>query len=87
MIGYTVVILSAAERQIKKLPAVARRKVIDLAESLSKDPRPKGSKALRGSLNGFFRVRTGNYRIVYAIDDRNVIITVVTVGNRRDIYR
>lgn len=87
MTGYTVVILSAAERQIKKLPHLARGKVIALAESLGENPRPRDFKVLRGPLKGYFRVRTGNYRIIYAIDDKNVIITVVSVGDRRDIYR
>ena len=87
MTVYTVVILSAAERQIKKLPNFARQKVIALAESLAGNPRPQGFKPLQGPLKGCFRVRSGDYRIIYAIDDKNVIITVVSVGDRRDIYR
>lgn len=84
---YAVVILSAAERQIKKLPQNARAKVVELAESLAENPRPTGFKALHGALKGYYRVRTGNYRLIYMIDDNHVIVTIVDVGNRRDIYR
>lgn len=84
---YTVVILSAAERQITKLPKNERAKVIALAENLADDPRPTGCKALHGVLKGYHRVRTGNYRLIYVIDDDNVIVTVVGVGDRRYIYK
>lgn len=84
---YTVVLLPAAKRQIKKLPSKARRNVIELAESLASDPRPSGAKALHGPLKGFYRVRTGEYRVVYTVDDKNIIVTVVSAGDRRDIYR
>jgi len=84
---YTVVILSAAERQIKKLPKPARQQVVDLAESLAETPRPRGCEPLHGPLKGYFRVRTGNYRLIYTIDDKNIIVTIISAGDRREIYR
>ena len=84
---YTVVILSAAERQINKLPNAALKRVVNLAESLAETPRPQGYESLHGPLKGYFRVRTGKYRLIYTIYDKSVIVTVVSALHRREIYR
>ncbi|MDR1023051.1 MAG: type II toxin-antitoxin system RelE/ParE family toxin [Prevotellaceae bacterium] len=54
-------------------------------EKLSENPRPAGCKKLRGQYG--YRVRAGNYRIIYDIIDSNLIIKVLAIGNRKDIYR
>jgi mRNA interferase RelE/StbE len=61
------------------------RKILRRAESLRDDPRPSGSVKLLGEER--YRVRQGDYRIVYAVDDGLVIVTVVKIGHRRDVYR
>ena len=55
--------------------------------SLSQDPRPDGCKKLKGKNSTYFRVRVGNYRIIYTVDDGVLLIVVVAVGHRKEIYK
>lgn len=83
---YDVQITPAATRDLKKLPrefAVAVRRKID---GLITNPRPNGVQKLVGEDN-LYRIRTGDYRILYTIEDQKLIVVVVKVGNRRDVYR
>ena len=83
---YRVEVAPAAVRQLRKLDRVARRRVQAAIELLAEQPRPSGAKKLVGG-DGEWRVRTGDYRIVYEIRDEVLVILVVAVGHRRDIYR
>lgn len=83
--SYQVVIKPAAQRQLKKLMLAVQKDLITLIESLSEQPRPLGCKKLRGRQNQY-RVRSGDYRIVYSIEDTSLIVRVIKVGHRRDIY-
>lgn len=76
----------AAARQLRKLDGSARRRVQAAIDLLAQEPRPAGAKKLVGG-RGEWRVRTGDYRIVYEIDDGVLVILVLAVGHRRDIYR
>lgn len=82
---YEVEITPAARRQIKKLPHDIQQKVVAKLEELTLDPRPDGVKKLAGS-DDLYRVRLGKYRIIYAIQDNLLLITVVKVKNRSDAY-
>ncbi len=82
---YRVEVAPAALRQIRKLDRAAQRRVQAAIELLASEPRPSGAKKLVGG-NGEWRVRTGDYRVVYEIHDNLVLILVVAVGHRRDIY-
>jgi mRNA interferase RelE/StbE len=55
-------------------------------DSLSKNPRPSGSEKLQGA-DGLYRVRQGDYRIIYTIKDATLVVVVITIGNRREVYR
>ena len=57
-----------------------------MIEALADDPRPVGIVALEGSWRGYYRVRSGNYRVTYGVEDAVLIVVVVKVGDRRDIY-
>ena len=74
----------AALRQLRTLDPPARRRVQAAIELLADQPRPSGAKQLVGG-QGDWRVRTGGYRIVYAVHDNVLIVLVVAVGHRRDI--
>ena len=63
-----------------------RKRIATRINSLSTDPRPSGSEKLAGDENKY-RVRQGNYRIVYSIDDENRTILVVKIGDRKEVYR
>ena len=83
--SYQVFIKPAAQRQIKKLTLAVQKDLIALIENLSEDPRPSGCKKLKGRRNQY-RVRSGDYRIIYSIEDNSLIVRVIKVGHRRDIY-
>jgi mRNA interferase RelE/StbE len=84
--SYAVNIAPHALRQLRKLDAVARRRVQAAIDLLASDPRPPAARQLVGGA-GEWRVRTGDYRIVYDIRDKKLVILVVAVGHRRDVYR
>jgi len=82
---YTILIERYAQKQIMKLD----KKVIPVIKSaiadLADNPRPFGHKKLKGE--DAFHIRVGDYRIIYEIDNGKIIITVVSVGHRKDIYK
>jgi mRNA interferase RelE/StbE len=85
-VTYAVEVAPAAVRQLRKLLPEARRRIQAAVELLAETPRPPGAKKLSGS-SGDWRVRTGDYRIIYEIQDDRLIVLVVAVGHRREIYR
>ncbi len=83
---YRIQIAPAAARQLRKLDTPARRRVQAAIELLADQPRPSGAKKLVGG-DGEWRARTGDYRIVYENHDNVLLVLVVAVGHRRDIYQ
>lgn len=82
---YAVVIVRSAQKELARLPAADYARVLAAIEALAATPRPAGCVKLTGS--EFWRIRVGQYRVVYATKDTELIVTVVKVGNRRDVYR
>lgn len=82
--SYRIELRPAAVRALKKVDHQDRDRIRGAIALLGENPRPPGAKALQGR-NGL-RVRVGNYRINYAIDDDVLIVAVVTPGHRRDVY-
>ncbi len=82
---YRIEIAPAVARQLRKLDPPARRRVQAAIELLSGEPRPAGAKKIVGGA-GEWRVRTGDFRVVYEIHDQVLLVLVVAVGHRRDIY-
>ena len=74
---------------VKELEAVGRREdrqhIVERIRALGTDPRPPGCRKLSGAEK--YRLRSGDYRIVYGIDDGQQIVTIVKIGHRRDVYR
>lgn len=83
---YAVALSTAAARQLSKFDTPARRRVGAAIDLLADNPRPPGATMLVGG-GGAWRVRTGDYRIIYEIADRTLRVWVVAVGHRREIYR
>ena len=83
---YRIEVTPAAARQLRKLDPHARRRVQAAVELLAQEPRPSGAKKLVGG-DRDWRVRTGDYRIVYEVHDEVLLVLVLAVGHRRDIYR
>ena len=86
MAGYRVVITPAAERQLAKLPRLAREMVAAVLVTLGTNPRPAGCIKLTGS-DDLWRIRVRQYRVIYQILDTELIVTIVKVGDRKDVYR
>jgi mRNA interferase RelE/StbE len=85
-VTYRTSVAPAAARQLRKLDPSARRRVQAAIELLVTDPRPPAASQLVGG-GGEWRVRTGDYRIVYEIDDGVPLVLVVAAGHPRDVYR
>lgn len=83
---YRIEVAPAVVRQMRRLDPPARRRIQAAIELLAEHPRPRGARKLVGG-DGEWRVRTGDYRIVYGIHDDVLLVLVVAVGHRRDIYQ
>ena len=82
---YTVELRPAAVRQLRKFDPQVRRRIEGAIALLAEDPRPPAAKRLVGG-DGRWRVRTGDYRIIYLIEDRLLTVLVLDVGHRREVY-
>jgi mRNA interferase RelE/StbE len=83
--GYSVEIISKAEREFLKLPEAVQRKIRKQILSLENDPRPFGSSKLKNS--EFHRIRSGDYRVIYSIDDKSKVVRVLSIAHRKEVYR
>ena len=84
MPDYVVVLSKKAEKQLDKLNDKITEPIFNAIDKLTHDPRPNGCKKLKG--REAYRIRIGDYRVIYEILDRQLIIDIVTVGDRKDVY-
>lgn len=82
--SYKIKLKKSASKEIEKLPKIVLKRVIEKIQSLGIEPRPSGCKKL--SSDEKYRIRVGNYRILYTIEDDKLVIYVVKIGHRKDIY-
>lgn len=86
MAEYRVRIRPSAAKEIDAIPLQKdRQRIVERIRDLARSPRPHGSQKLAGQDR--YRIRQGNYRIVYSIEDEALIVEVVKVGHRKDVYR
>lgn len=85
MAKYSLLIKPSAVRELEELPRKDRARVARKIQGLADEQRPHGCEKL--SAEERYRVRQGNYRIVYSIDDDECVVIVVKVGHRREVYR
>ena len=85
MASYRVLIKPTAVKELEAMPLKARRKLVGKIQALATEPRPPGSEKLTGQER--YRIRQGDYRAIYGIDDDNRTVLVVMIGHRGDIYR
>ena len=83
---YEVRIAPAARKEIDRLPRQPRERVESAIVALAHNPRPVGSCKLEGT-DDTYRIRVGNYRVVYRVYDTELVVLIVKVGDRKDIYR
>jgi len=84
--SYSITFSTAAARSFRKLPRDIQTRIAPAIDALMQEPRPAGCEKISG-IADTYRIRVGNYRILYEIHDRMLIIRVVDVGHRREIYR
>ncbi len=84
MSAYHIELRPAAARALRKLDPQVRRRVQGAIALLAQDPRPPGARALQGRPG--LRVRVGDYRIIYTVKDDVLLVVVVRLGHRRDVY-
>ena len=83
--SYSIGILRRAQKELAQLPKQEYERVKLAIESLSQDPRPQGCKKLAGREG--WRIRVGDYRVIYEIDDTQQALTILHIGHRRDVYK
>jgi len=84
MAAYHITISKSAQKRLDKLSDAIAGRLITAIYALADDPRPHGYKKLKG--RDAYRIRVGDYRIIYEIFDNTLIISVIDVGDRKDIY-
>jgi len=83
---YKVIIKKSAIKELENISKTFRLKIIEKIDDLASDPRPQGVRKLENSLNSY-RIRVGNYRVIYTIQDQNLLVEVIKVADRKEAYR
>ncbi len=83
--SYQVILPKSAQKELDRLPDDVARRILTRLRALESNPRPPDVKKLKGRTA--WRVRVGDYRIIYEIHDRELMVIIVTIGNRREVYR
>jgi mRNA interferase RelE/StbE len=86
MADYTLTLARSARKELEHLPSSIADRILSRLESLQENPRPHGAIKLQGEKN-LWRMRVGDYRVVYSVDDTNKIVDVSVIRHRRDVYR
>jgi mRNA interferase RelE/StbE len=86
MARYKIEISRTAEKHLKKLPIDDQKRIVDAILELAEDAHPRGSRKLSG-YEDVFRIRVGHYRILYSVSDTEVVIIILKLGHRKDVYR
>lgn len=85
MPSYRLEISRTAEKQLRKLPRREQERVVATILPLATDPRPRGSRKLSG-YDDVFRLRVGRYRVLYSVEHRRLVVIVLKIGHRREVY-
>ena len=85
-VAYKIIVQPRARKAYLALDGPVRKRVGAAIDALASDPRPPGAKALTG-MTSVLRIRVGDYRILYEVQDDRLVVLVIDVGHRREIYR
>ena len=83
--SYRLLLKKSAERELRKIPKTDLQRITERIKELAALPRPSGSEKLAGQDS--YRIRQGDYRIVYTVDDDPRLIEIIKIGHRREVYR
>jgi mRNA interferase RelE/StbE len=84
---YNISINQSALKELGKLPKAMAKKAEKAIDALAEEPRPVGVKKLKGADEDLYRIRVGDFRIIYSIEDEIKIVDVLKIGHRKEIYR
>lgn len=84
-VAYAVSLKRSAEKELERFPSPLHDRIIDRLLALQHNPRPPGAKKLRGREG--YRIRVGDYRILYTVDEREQVVEVFSVAHRKEVYR
>ncbi|MDD2469122.1 MAG: type II toxin-antitoxin system RelE/ParE family toxin [Desulfobulbus sp.] len=85
MAGYEILFKESVYKDLRSIPKTDLKRILSKIEQLGVEPQPPGSQKLTGA--ELYRVRQGNYRIVYTIEDEKLVVCVIKVGHRKEVYR
>ena len=85
MASFSLFLKPSAEKELRKIPPPFLKQILVKIAALAETPRPFGVKLMKGE-ERFFRLRQGDYRIIYDIDDVAQVVTIVKIGHRREVY-
>ncbi len=85
MAAYSIYFRNSVEKELKRIPKRDLSRLLERIKALGDEPRPQGCEKLSGQER--YRVRQGNYRVIYSVQDNELTVWVVKVGHRRDVYR
>jgi mRNA interferase RelE/StbE len=86
MADYTILFARSSRRELERLATPLARRIVARIEALASNPRPSGCRKIEGSVD-LWRIRVGDYRVIYAVDDSRRIVDVTAVRHRSDAYR
>ncbi|BFU93578.1 MAG: Addiction module antitoxin (fragment) [Nitrospira sp.] len=84
--GYSILLAPPAERQLHSFSPAIQKRLVKRMKALQHDPRPAGVKKLAGG-DDLYRIRKGDYRIIYMIQDKELTVLVLKIGDRKEVYR
>lgn len=84
--AYQVRISDKALRESDRIPLADRRRIGGKIAALAENPRPPGVEKMKGNFNNFYRIRSGDYRIIYQVRDFELVVLVVRIGHRKHVY-
>jgi mRNA interferase RelE/StbE len=84
-LAYRVRIEKQASKALEKLDTVTQNRIVEVIRSLADNPRPPGSRKMKNREG--WRVRIGDYRVIYGINDERSVVSVAKIGHRREVYR
>lgn len=84
--AYSILLAPPAENQLRSFSLAVQKRLVKRMKALQNEPRPPGVKKLTGE-DDLYRIREGNYRIIYTIRDKELVVLVLKIGDRKEVYR
>ena len=84
---YTIIIRETVKKELRQVPSVDYKKIKTIILSLAEDPFPHGCLKLEGFESKLYRIRKGDYRIIYSVEHQIVTVTILKIAHRKDVYR